>query len=53
MRPLRVLLLCIFSIVTTQAAGPDVATSTKAADDMVLNTNPASPFWSQATPTIA
>jgi hypothetical protein len=53
MRPLRVLLLCIVSIVTAQAAATDVATSTKAADDMVLNTNPASLFWSQATPTFA
>jgi Carbohydrate family 9 binding domain-like len=52
MSPLRILLLCIFSIVTAQAAGPDVATSTKASKDTLFNTNPASPFWSQATPTI-
>jgi hypothetical protein len=49
----RILLLCAFMVFTAKATGRDVATSTKAPHDMVLNTNPASTFWSQASPTIA
>ena len=49
----RILLLCAFMVFTAKATGPDLATSTKAPHDMVLNTNPASTFWSQASPTIA
>lgn len=53
MHSLRLLLLCAIFVVATQAAATDVATSTKASADQILNTNPASPFWKQATPIIA
>jgi hypothetical protein len=53
MKLIRILLLCAVMVFAAKAAGPDIATSTKASADVALNTNPTSPFWNQSSPTIA
>src|SRR5947209_12792894 len=53
MNSLRVFLFCAVSVAAAQTAGTDVATSTKASEEVVLTTNPGSAFWTQAAPAIA
>jgi Carbohydrate family 9 binding domain-like len=53
MNSVRIFMLLATVACSAAAAGVDVATSTEATDDMAISTNPASPFWSQASPILA
>ena len=49
----RILLLLAVTASAAPAASVDVATSTEAAHDIAISTNPAVAFWSQALPIFA
>jgi hypothetical protein len=49
----RILLLLALTAYAAPAGSSDVATSTEAAHDIAISTNPASAFWSQARPIFA